>query len=244
MEAHPMNDDICAFPNCPSPAWTDGWCHHHGAKIISGKKLIRRDYGRLIWLIAAADGFEHPRDSHGCFIWPYARNKGGYGVIMRDFGNGPTGTNAGRWLCEMIHGPAPADGQTWVAAHGCGRGRQGCVTPEHLAWRTHIENEFDRMRHGKIRRGERNNKAKLTEADVRAILLDRRIAAEIAHDYGVSHTAVSNIKSGATWRHVYVAVVAEGLEVHVHKSGGVLGQPRSKKDREALAAADREAHKS
>lgn len=194
----------------------DGYCRFHGAQMVIGQGSVSRSLGALIWLVAAADGFEHERDARGCMSWPFNRNTGGYGVLSREYGGRPSTTNASRWLCEMVHGLPPDDGQEWFAAHTCGRGRQGCVTPEHLEWKTRDDNEYDRVFHGSIPRGERSVSAVLTEADVRAILVDPRTALAIAKDYGVTNVTVSRLKQGQGWRHVYDQVVAEGLAIPIH----------------------------
>jgi hypothetical protein len=241
-----MSADRCPTEGCPNPVWLDGYCRLHGAKIVAGRSADEpQSLRNLIWLLAAADGFEHPRDSHGCMIWPYGRTLSGYGYLTRTFDGRRSSTNASRWLCELVWGPPPDDGQYWVAAHHCGRGLRGCVTPEHLAWKTDPDNQADRIAHDTTQHGERNTKAKLTEGDVRAILVDRRIASEIGADYGVTNATVSRIKQGKVWRRIRDQVVAEGHEVFVHKSGGKLGQPRSKADRAKLAASlELQAHKS
>jgi hypothetical protein len=57
--------------------------------------------------------------------------------------------------------------------------------------------------HGKqFPKGEHHPKAKLTAAQVLAILRDPRSHHAIARDYGIYHTGVSEIKTGKTWRHV------------------------------------------
>ena len=52
-------------------------------------------------------------------------------------------------------------------------------------------------------RGERNHKARLTEADVLAIRerLNEACSA-IAADYGVDHCTIRDILRGRTWRHL------------------------------------------
>jgi hypothetical protein len=49
-------------------------------------------------------------------------------------------------------------------------------------------------------RGELHFFAKLTDAEVAAIRLDRRTQTEIARDYGVSQACISRIKAGITRR--------------------------------------------
>jgi hypothetical protein len=53
---------------------------------------------------------------------------------------------AHRVMCEIAHGPKPAPG--FVAAHTCGKGREGCVNPRHLRWASQKENMADKLLHG------------------------------------------------------------------------------------------------
>ena len=87
-----------------------------------------------------------------------------------------------------------------------------------LAWKTHKENEADKLSHGtrkarkaRVRvgpgrpRGQRSNQSNLTDDDVREI---RRLAIagapfrHIADQFGVSGPAVFHAARGDTWKHV------------------------------------------
>ena len=73
---------------------------------------------------------------------------------------------------------------------------------ENLRWDTPRNNQLDRIKHGTSNRGERCAAAKLTEAQVQAILADTRLQREIAADYGVRQNTISRIKSGKRWSHI------------------------------------------
>lgn len=134
--------------------------------------------------------------------WPYAIEHG-YPVLFIEGSK----RRANRWVCRLAHGEAPAEDSH--AAHGCGNSR--CLNPRHIRWATPAENHADKVAHGTIPRGESHPAARLTEADVRTIkaaLAAGRSGAAIAREYGVSHSLVSQIKSGLKWRHVDVEVTA------------------------------------
>lgn len=76
---------------------------------------------------------------------------------------------------------------------------------DNLAWGTKHENAADRDRHGTTPRGEKVGSAKLTEDQVKAILADRRLLAEVAADYGVTFAAISAIRHRKTWAHISAA---------------------------------------
>jgi hypothetical protein len=76
---------------------------------------------------------------------------------------------------------------------------------ENLQWGTSEENTDDRDCHGTTAVGKRNGKAQL---DAEAVTEIRRLAAnglssrKIAERFGMSHTAIIQIRRGRTWRHV------------------------------------------
>lgn len=95
----------------------------------------------------------------GCLTWPFSRNpEKGYGM----FGYNGRSLYAHRFMCELVHGPAPS--RKHQASHLCGLGHEGCVHPHHLAWKTNAENQLDRRTHGTVRRD--GMKMKLTHSQV------------------------------------------------------------------------------
>jgi hypothetical protein len=77
------------------------------------------------------------------------------------------------------------------------------VNPDHLETGTLKDNMEDCLRDGTRSWGERNGHAKFTEAQV----LDIRnrtgqFHREIAEEFGVSRTAISDIIGGRRWKHL------------------------------------------
>ena len=130
-----------------------------------------------------------------CLIWPYARNRRGYGKLKHAGHN----VNASRVTCILAHGGPPSPDHE--AAHSCGRGHDGCVSPHHLAWKTHLENHADRVEHGTSNRGERHGLAKLTEAQVREIRAQKGNVSlgKLAIRYCVSKRLIQLVMSGQAW---------------------------------------------
>lgn len=125
-----------------------------------------------------------------CLIWPFSFSKDGYAAFTI---KGETGRIASKRICTIVHGPAPTTGHE--AAHSCGNGRLGCITPGHLSWKTPMENSLDRAISGGAAK-------KLTEEDVREI---RRLGktltgAEIAKLFGVGQPMISRVVSRKFWR--------------------------------------------
>lgn len=150
----------CKFAGCKNLSHRVGYCSAHERQLARGINLtpITEPKDVLGWLE------DHSvSDSDQCLIWPFARNKGGYGNL---FFNGRY-TNAHRMMCELSKGPPPfakAD-----AAHSCLNGRNGCVNPNHLSWKTRKDNEKDKIVHGTKLLGEALAWSRLTESQVVAI---------------------------------------------------------------------------
>lgn len=135
-----------------------------------------------------------PYRGSDCLIWPYARNAG-YAVMRRD----GKSISVSRSVCRDTHGPAPTDRHE--AAHSCGNGAGGCITPMHLSWKTPAENQADKIGHGTSNRGERCAASKLTADDVRRIrsLEGKMTQQQIADEYGVHCVTIGDIFRRATW---------------------------------------------
>lgn len=87
-----------------------------------------------------------------------------------------------------------------------------CVNPNHLYIGTATENVHDRARRkrGKEHRqqGAANDNSKLTEADVRAIIVElqklpRQSQSSIAEKFGIKQPQVSRIMLKQTWKHLW-----------------------------------------
>lgn len=131
-----------------------------------------------------------------CLLWPFGRTEG-YGT----FGAGGSGKlkYAHRYMCELVHGPAPTPKHQ--AAHECGNGGGGCVNPKHLKWKTPSENMCDKTAHGTQTPGP---KGKITIEQAREIqaLRGKMKQRDIAEMFGISRSNVGYIQN-KTWRGNY-----------------------------------------
>jgi hypothetical protein len=73
---------------------------------------------------------------------------------------------------------------------------------DNLYYGNHLSNMHDRDLHGRTARGERVNTAKLSESDIWLIRESDSSCVALGRAYGVSHTTISSIKLGKSWRHV------------------------------------------
>lgn len=111
-----------------------------------------------------------------------------------------------RLICEAFHGPPPTAEHHAAHKNGVRLDNQ----PDNLEWATPLSNMRDRSRHGTQARGRtaanQYGKSPLTDEAVREIRASYSGSsgeiAELAIRYGMSHTGMSNIVHGRTWRHV------------------------------------------
>lgn len=136
-----------------------------------------------------------PYAGDDCLPYPFAKNPNGYGRLWV----GGRLEIASRYLCELVQGPPPSPDHD--AAHNCGKGYLGCVTPHHLEWKTRIVNVADTLIHGTRNRGERCGTSKITEAQAREVLKLKGVLSsrEIAETLGVTRSIVAHIHAGRSW---------------------------------------------
>lgn len=183
---------LCSIPECGKVARTRGWCnaHHHRYLRYGDPLKGRTSLGApLVWL---KQNLDYAGDD--CLIWPFGHN-GGYGSIHI----GRRKTLVSRIVCEHHNGPPPTPKHD--AAHSCGKGNEGCITPKHLSWKTRKENMEDCKIHGTVNLGQRNGAVKLSEEQVLEIKKTHGVAqTKIAKYYGISQSSVSLIKTGKNWK--------------------------------------------
>jgi len=122
-----------------------------------------------------------------CLIWPFGRNKDGYGIVGED---GKT-LYAHRVMCRLVHGEPPMP--THHASHSCNRGHDGCINPHHLDWKTPGANH---------REGEWHPKIKINAGQAKEIrdLKGLEVVSDTAERYGLSVITVRQIQAGRIWR--------------------------------------------
>lgn len=72
-----------------------------------------------------------------------------------------------------------------------------------LSWGTRKDNEFDKIRHDKTNRGQRNGRSKLTSDQVikirELLFMGDLLQRQIAEMFSVSRMTISDIKGGRSW---------------------------------------------
>lgn len=133
----------------------------------------------------------------GCWPWKGAINSSGYGKFWMQGKTIP----AHRASFVLHHGSIP-EGK--IVIHSCDD--KSCVNPAHLQVGTHQENMRDFVLKGKSLKGEKNFSAKLTETDVKNIIVSLQNKVphrEIARASGVSRTTIKGIANKRIWVHVW-----------------------------------------
>lgn len=148
--------------------------------------------GKVVtWLRANADHV-----GQNCLKYPfYIDPKLGYALFSVD----GVFQYAHRFMCELANGPPPTDKHE--AAHTCGNAHMACINPNHLEWKTRIENAQDRVRHGNYRAPAGTAKFRLGPAQIENIkaLKGKVPQWELARLYGVSRQTISGIHTGALY---------------------------------------------
>lgn len=185
---------ICSIPNCGKPHSARGWCLDHytrwrrcgdplGGRVNHGET---ERYFRSHVMTCTSDD---------CLIWPYGRTPSGYGKATIEGRR----VDVHREACEYVNGPPPAPG--YQAAHLCGNGRQGCVNPRHLMWKTPKANSDDKVTHGTMARGEKLGMSKLTEENVRSIraMKGTHTRRELAEIFDTCPSNIAGILNRRRW---------------------------------------------
>ncbi len=125
-----------------------------------------------------------------CLAWPFSKNWNGYGQLKYD----GRIQKAHRVMCIMAHGEPPP---TYVAAHSCHKGHEGCVNPRHLSWTTPRQNLLDRRAAGTLTKKRWTKKGTLTDAQIAQIisLKGKKNQREIGAMFGISYQHVSVVQN-------------------------------------------------
>lgn len=159
--------------------------------------------------MSAADFFERHSDKieygapSGCWLWSAATRGVGYGSAS--VGGGKS-SSAHREAYKAAKGPIP-DGL--IVRHKCDV--RVCVNPDHLELGTHKDNTQDCIRRGRFNqaKGEKHNRAKLTEDNVRFIRANyipyhpELGYSALARRFGVSDRTVGGVLTRYSWKHVW-----------------------------------------
>lgn len=126
----------------------------------------------------------------GCWAWVGATRQG-YGVIGRG-GRSEGLVYAHRLAWELAYGPVPAG---MCVLHRCDN--RPCTNPDHLWLGSRGDNNRDM-----VAKGRHVGTRRLTAAQVREIRLSPDSARTLAGRFGVSPSAIYQVRSRRNWGHV------------------------------------------
>lgn len=183
---------ICSVADCGKYCYGRGYCRAHWERWrLHGDPLAGRtpDGEALAWFISVLEA-----DTDDCLNWPYATNRGGYGVVRYE---GRTWV-VSELVCVKAHGPDVGGNRD--AAHSCSN--RLCANKRHISWKSRTGNMADAMEIGTVLRGEDVHSAKLRESDVIAIksMLKSMKHHDIAALFGVTRETITAISMGRSWR--------------------------------------------
>lgn len=162
--------------------------HYHKNRLygdpLRGGVIVGEPKKFLLKLIAS--------NPDGCVTWPFATSRGYAYMQWRG-----RYQSVSRLVLALTKGEPPDP--SMEAAHKCGKGRQGCVSPHCLYWATKQQNIDDRILHRSGFDGDRFKSAKLTSAIVKAVRSSNGKGKDTAQQFGISCAQVSRIRARKTW---------------------------------------------
>ena len=137
-----------------------------------------------------------------CLLWTGYLNPlhGRAYVTMKDADGKSIGLSVHRMAWILNRGPIP---QGKHVLHTCDTGN--CANVDHLYLGDHKQNMRDMAERRRASSGSRHHNALLNEEKVSLIKTELRkgkTIASLGREYGVSRTAIANIKNGKNWIHV------------------------------------------
>lgn len=130
-----------------------------------------------------------------CWKWAREVDPYGYGQIWYNGRLRPVS----RVVLELHSGEAPPPREKY-ALHKCDN--PTCCNPEHLFWGTAKENTHDSIKKGRFRMGVTCGFARFTAAEIIDIRSRKDRVTDIANEYKVHTSMISNIRSRRTYRSV------------------------------------------
>lgn len=131
----------------------------------------------------------------GCWLWNKSWMSTGYG----QFQNKRKTYLAHRYSYEVFVSGIP---EGLCVLHKCDT--RACVNPDHLFLGTKRDNIRDAKSKGRLNpsRGSKNYAAKLDEEKVLSIRNSNKRNADLAREYNVDPSVISEVKNRKIWRHV------------------------------------------
>lgn len=151
--------------------------------------------------------WQHVDKTENCWLWMGRKHPFGYGVLLfgREIARDRKQAFAHRVAWELTYGTIPSRTQV---CHSCDV--PVCCNPAHLFLGTQRDNMADKVKKDRQAKGTKVGCAKLTEDNVREIRACWGVMAtqrQLAREFGVHQSIISDIVTRKTWKHVRNEVV-------------------------------------
>lgn len=194
--------ELCDVAGCARIVRCRGLCNGHyqrlkahGSTLPDKPLAANRPRG-----MSEAQIFEHylPEniEENSCWEWQGVVMKIGYGQVS--IHGKPKYSHRLAW--ELVHGDIP---KGMYVRHSCDNRK--CVNPKHLSLGTFYDNMQDAIDRRRFKHSEEHWNSKLNRAAVRKIREQAKSGEfhkDIAADYGVSRTVITNIVNRKLWKYV------------------------------------------
>jgi len=195
LDCYQANVDVpCSYPGCGGRKLARGLCSKHYARVRANgsPEVVRRIVGASLAERLAA----YSRPDGDCLVWFGGTHRSGHGKIQ------VSGRSIGTHRIAFIeaYGPIP---EGLVVRHKCDN--PPCIRPEHLELGTSADNTNDRTIRGRTSTARRKLDATQV-VEVRRRILAGDFKRDIAMDFGVVPTVISNIALGRAYVGVGVTV--------------------------------------
>ena len=194
----------CCIKGCNLPVLAMGMCNKHwrrnrkyGSPVALGRKAS--DFRGMNSIERFNEMVEVDHET-GCWEWQGGKDKDGYGVFRGNTDDGVMYNRAHRFSIAYFKDEHPSEGENVM--HTCDN--PSCCNPNHLEIGTVADNQRDKIKKGRasFQIGKHKPAAKITEDIVIKIRADNRLQKEIASEYGLKQTTISDIKRRRSWAHV------------------------------------------
>lgn len=139
------------------------------------------------------EDFMFPEPNSGCYLWDGSYFDSGYGRWQEC----NKALRAHRVSYAKYKGKIPFG---LKVLHRCDN--KACVNPEHLYLGTNKRNTRDALQRKRFCVGDRHDKTKIPDAEIKKIMYDCRPNTVICKEYGVSDALIGQIKRGVTRKHI------------------------------------------
>lgn len=187
---------VCTAQGCDRLQYSLKFCQKHYARF---KKYGTPDGGPTTHAPPEVRFWRYANrtDPDKCWEWTGKRQKAGYGRFGISTENH---VGAHRFSFQMANGYLPD-----LVMHTCDN--PPCVNPAHLVAGTKQMNYDDMVAKGRrvtdrVPRGSAHFKARITEADVKAIRASKDSLDALAERYGLKRSGLEKIKYRITWKHI------------------------------------------